>query len=160
MADSVVSDDKKEDKILTKEMIAEFKEVFSIFDENGDGGIKLKDVKNVLVCLGQKPSNKELEEMLHEMDIDGNGLIQFSEFLILVEKKMKQANDSDKHGEVFKLFDKDGRGFISARDLEYVMINLGEKLTSDELEEMVNMADTTGDGHITYTEFVTMMNTL
>merc|ERR1711997_1246605 len=59
--------------------------------------------------------------------------------------------------EAFSLFDKDGNGLISAAELRHVMTNLGEKLTDEEVDEMIREADVDGDGAINYQEFVRMM---
>ena len=59
--------------------------------------------------------------------------------------------------EAFRVFDKDGNGFISAAELRHVMINLGEKYTDEEVNDMIREADTDGDGQVNYEEFVTMM---
>merc|ERR1719150_2440257 len=59
--------------------------------------------------------------------------------------------------EAFKVFDRDGNGFISAAELRHVMTTLGEKLTDEEVDEMIREADVDGDGQINYEEFVTMM---
>ena len=57
----------------------------------------------------------------------------------------------------FRVFDKDGNGYISAAELRHVMTNLGEKLTDEEVDEMIREADIDGDGQVNYEEFVTMM---
>lgn len=70
------------------------------------------------------------------------------------------TQDSDTEEELieaFKVFDRDGNGLISAAELRHVMTNLGEKLTDDEVDEMIREADLDGDGHINYEEFVRMM---
>merc|ERR1711879_401121 len=59
--------------------------------------------------------------------------------------------------EAFSLFDKDGTGFLSAAELRHVMTTLGEKLTDEEVDEMIRGADIDGDGQINYEEFVKVM---
>lgn len=52
---------------------------------------------------------------------------------------------------------RDGNGFISASEIKHVMTNLGEKLTEEEVDEMLKEADIDGDGQINFTEFVDLM---
>ncbi|RZC70228.1 hypothetical protein C5167_033360 [Papaver somniferum] len=71
---------------------------------------------------------------------------------------MAMDTDSEEElKEAFKVFDKDQNGFISAAELRHVMTNLGEKLTDDEVDEMIREADVDGDGQVNYEEFVRMM---
>ncbi len=48
------------------------------------------------------------------------------------------------------MFFQDGNGFISAAELRHVMTNLGEKLTDEEVDEMIREADIDGDGQVNY----------
>lgn len=64
---------------------------------------------------------------------------------------MKDSDDGqDELKEAFRVFDKDGNGFISATELRHVMTNLGEKLTDAEVDEMIREADTDCDGQVNY----------
>ena len=62
------------------EQIAEFKEAFSLFDKDGDGTITTKELGTVMRSLGQNPTEAELQDMINEVDADGNGTIDFPEF--------------------------------------------------------------------------------
>jgi calmodulin len=66
---------------------------------------------------------------------------------------MKDQDTEDDIIEAFRVFDKDGNGTISAAELRHVMTNLGEKLTDEEVDEMIREADVNGDGIIDYKEF-------
>lgn len=86
--------------------------------------------------------------MVNEVDADGNGIIDFPEFLGLMSRKMKDVDSEEELREAFKVFDKDGNGFISAAELRHVMTNLGEKLSDAEVDEMIREADVDGDGQV------------
>ncbi len=75
----------------------------------------------------------------------------------MMARKMKDTDSAEEIKEAFKVFDKDGNGYISAAELRHIMTNLGEKLTDEEVDEMIREADVDGDGQINYDEFVDMM---
>ncbi|CAJ0648032.1 7239_t:CDS:10 [Entrophospora sp. SA101] len=141
------------------DQIAEFKEAFSLFDKDNDGSITTKELGTVMRSLGQNPTESELQDMINEVDADGNGTIDFPEFLTMMARKMKDTDSEEEIKEAFKVFDKDGNGYISAAELRHVMTNLGEKLSEEEVDEMIREADVDGDGQINYEEFVKMMMT-
>ena len=82
--------------------------------------------------------------------LSGNGTIDFPEFLTMMARKMKDTDSEEEIKEAFRVFDKDGNGFISAAELRHVMTNLGEKLTDEEVDEMIREADIDGDGQVNY----------
>merc|ERR1719473_352676 len=82
--------------------------------------------------------------MVNEVDADGNGKIEFPEFLTMMARKMKDTDTEEELIEAFKVFDRDGNGFISAAEVRHVMTNLGEKLTDEEVDEMIREADVEG----------------
>jgi len=82
--------------------------------------------------------------------MSGNGTIDFPEFLTMMARKMKDTDSEEEIREAFRVFDKDGNGFISAAELRHVMTNLGEKLTDEEVDEMIREADIDGDGQVNY----------
>ncbi|KAF9618624.1 hypothetical protein IFM89_002319 [Coptis chinensis] len=143
--------------VLSEEQIIEFQEAFCLFDKDGDGCITIDELATVIRSLDQNPSEEELLDMITEVDADGNGTIEFGEFLNLMAKKMKETDGDDELKEAFKVFDKDQNGYISATELRHVMINLGEKLTDEEVAQMIREADLDGDGQVNYEEFVRMM---
>uniref|UniRef100_A0A3Q7JEC7 EF-hand domain-containing protein n=1 Tax=Solanum lycopersicum TaxID=4081 RepID=A0A3Q7JEC7_SOLLC len=85
----------------------------------------------------------EHQDMITEVDADGNGTIDFPEFLNLMARKMKDTDSEEELKEAFRL--------------RHVMTNLGEKLTDEEVDEMIREADVDGDGQINYDEFVKVM---
>lgn len=90
-----------------------------------------------------------------------SGTIDFPEFIAMMAKKMKEADAGEEILEAFHVFDKvcslscdeapqNGDGYISDKELLHVMNNLGEKLTQEEVEEMIREADIDGNGKIDY----------
>ncbi|KAK2175563.1 hypothetical protein NP493_726g01026 [Ridgeia piscesae] len=70
--------------------------------------------------LGQKPSEAELREMINEVDVDGNGEIDFEEFLGMMTKRMREADSEEEIKEAFVVFDRDGDGYLTSRELKQV----------------------------------------
>ena len=107
--------------------------------------------------LGQHPTKSELKEMIDEVDSDGNGKIDFSEFLTMMARKMKECDVVAEYKDAFSVFDKDGDGFISAVELKEVMLSLGEKTNDQYIKQMMLAADINKDGKIDFQEFMNMM---
>ncbi|KAH9827074.1 calmodulin [Teratosphaeria destructans] len=107
--------------------------------------------------LGQNPSESELQDMINEVDADNNGTIDFPEFLTMMARKMKDTDSEEEIREAFKVFDRDNNGFISAAELRHVMTSIGEKLTDDEVDEMIREADQDGDGRIDCNTFLLLL---
>ncbi|XKL65671.1 hypothetical protein PGB90_009091 [Kerria lacca] len=142
---------------LTEDQVAEIKEAFLLFDKNKDGRITMAELGVVMRSLGQKPTESELRGMVNEVDQDGNGTIEFKEFLEMMSKKLKSTDKDHELHEAFRIFDRNGDGFITADELKHVMINLGENITDEEIADMITEADLNGDGRVDYAEFVTII---
>nr|CAB3459269.1 unnamed protein product [Digitaria exilis] len=138
---------------LSKQQIEEFREALASSTKMAT------ELGTVMGSLGQSPTEEELQEMVNEVDADGSGAIDFEEFLTLLARQMREANgaDEDELREAFRVFDQDQNGFISRDELRHVLQNLGERLSDEELAEMLREADADGDGQINYNEFAKVM---
>lgn len=143
---------------MTEEQIEEFREAFSLFDEEGKGQISNKLLITVLRALGNNPTEEEVEYMIREVDEDASGTIEFEEFLQMMANKMNSVNYEKIIWEAFKVYDRDGNGLISAAELRYVLTTQGPKLSHEEVDEIISEADMDGDGHINYYEFLRLLN--
>jgi len=142
---------------LTEDQIEEFKEAFGLFDKDGDGTITSKELTLVMRGLGQNPTEEEVRSMIAEVDSDGNGSIEFPEFLVLIANKLRTEDVRDELKDAFKVFDKNNDGYLSATELREVLQTLGDRMTDDDVDELIQAADTNGDGRVDYEEFVSMM---
>ncbi|KAL3846942.1 hypothetical protein ACJMK2_017882 [Sinanodonta woodiana] len=142
---------------LTQEQLDEFKEAFNMYDKDGDGTITTKELGTVMRSMGQNPTEAELISMIADVDVDGNGRIDFNEFVTMMVANMKDLSGEEGLREAFRMFDKDRNGFISSAELRHVMTTMGDKLTDLEVDEMIREVDIDGDGQVNYEEFVVMM---
>ena len=144
--------------ILDGETFQEFKEAFNSFDLEGSGKLQTSELKSFFRSLGQQQYNDaEIQEMIQEVDTDENGTVDFPELLTLLARKMKDQDTEEQLMQAFKIFDKEGVEGISIEDLGRVMVNLGDKLTQLEVDEMIREADIDDNGIIDKEEFVKMM---
>ncbi|KAG5626770.1 hypothetical protein H5410_011988 [Solanum commersonii] len=106
--------------------------------------------------LGQNPTEAELKDMINEVDADGNGTIDFPEFLNMMARKMKDTDSGRSSRKLCECLTRI-EWIHFAGEPRHVMTNLGEKLTDEEVYEMIREADVDGDGQINYDEFVKVM---
>merc|ERR1712179_144769 len=72
--------------------------------------------------------------MVNKVDMDGSGMLNFPEFLMMMGLKMEAESAEDEIREAFQVFDGDGNGFINRQELACVMSNLGETLSAAEIQ--------------------------
>lgn len=151
-----MNNDKKGAVELDDEQIAELREIFRNFDRNNDGKLTQLELGSLLRSLGLKPSEDQLEALIQSADKNNNGMIEFSEFIALVAPDLIPAKcpyTEEQLRQLFKMFDRDGNGYITPAELAHSMAKLGHALTAEELTGMIREADTDGDGCISFQEF-------
>lgn len=142
---------------ITEEQLQQYLAAFSHFDKDGSGSITVHELRLVVDELGHRVTNNELGAMMMEMDSDGNGSIDFSEFLAMMAKRMLLSDGEQEMLESFQVLDADGDGVLSLEELHSLLTTLGDKLSPRECEEILRLADTNGDGRIDYKEFVKLL---
>ncbi|KAM5320193.1 calmodulin-like protein 6 isoform 1-T1 [Glossophaga mutica] len=143
---------------LTAAQITEYKGVFEMFDEEGNGEVKTAELERLMSLLGINPTKSELSSMAKDVDRGNKGVFNCDSFLALMGIYWEKAQNQE--GELraaFRVFDKEGKGYIDWDTLKYVLMNAGEPLNEVEAEQMMKEADKDGDGTIDYEEFVAMM---
>lgn len=142
---------------LNEEEIEEVREAFNLFDTEGKGAIDVKELKAAFRALGFQVKKADIRRMLTGFEKDIARGIPFEDFLEMVTPKMQARDTREEIGKVFALFDDDNSGKITFRNLKRVANELGENLTDEELQEMIDEADRDGDGMIDQDEFFRVM---
>lgn len=142
---------------LSDEQKTDIREAFDLFDTEGVGKIDVKELKVAIRALGFEPKKEEIKKMIADIDPDGTGKLSFEEFLQLMSVKMAEKDSKEEILKAFRLFDDDDTGKISFKNLKRVAKELGENLTDEELQEMIDEADRDGDGEISQEEFLRIM---
>lgn len=140
---------------LTEDQKQEIEDVFKIIDENGNGSIDKQELVKGLRCLGLNPTNSDIKELLDKFDRNNDDALNLSEFAELyIEYTQKNSSVEEDLAEQFKKLDVDGSGYIDIEELRKVLSHGDEKLSDEEIQEVVNEFDTNGDGKITLEEFI------
>merc|ERR1712119_17780 len=100
---------------------------------------------------------EEIKKMISDIDKDGSGTIDFNEFLEMMTTKMSEKDSREEILKAFRLFDDDETGFITLKNLRRVAKEIGENMTDEELQEMIDEADRDGDGQVSEEEFLRIM---
>jgi Ca2+-binding EF-hand superfamily protein len=123
-------------------------------DSEGKGRVSVQDVRDALQD-GSERAAVLLQQLapLHDEDT-----LTLTEFTSLVTKRYDDGGDADDMTRMFRLFDKDKKGYIELKDLKRIAAELGENMTDAELREMVDRGSNQARGKVTLEEFTTIMN--
>ncbi|CAL9242403.1 unnamed protein product [Arabidopsis halleri] len=138
--------------------IDELRTVFDYMDANSDGKISGEELQSCVSLLGGALSSREAEEIVKISDVDGDGFIDFGEFLKLMEGE--DGNDEERRKELrvaFGMYVMEGEEFITAASLRRTLSRLGESCTVDACKVMIRGFDQNDDGVLSFEEFVLMM---
>ncbi|CAD6343979.1 unnamed protein product [Miscanthus lutarioriparius] len=140
---------------LSEEEITGLKEMFKNIDKDDSGTITLEELKNGLAKHGTKLSDGEIQQLMEAADADGNGLIDYDEF-VTATVHMNKLDREEHLYTAFQYFDKDNSGYITRQELEHALKEQG-LYDAEKIKEVISDADSDNDGRIDYSEFVAMM---
>lgn len=117
------------------------KEAFKMFDENDSGDIDKKEFKKLILTLGLEMDDKKINEMMREIDKDGSGTIDIEEFTKMMTRyQFSKDSPISQHLEnAFNLYDKDGDGYISAKDIQKVGEEMDGVFAQEEADLLVSL---------------------
>lgn len=142
---------------LSQEQKDEIREAFELFDTDGSGTIDAKELKVAMRALGFEPKKEEIRKLISEVDKSGDGQIDYDEFQTMMTVKMSQRDSKEEMMKAFRLFDDDETGRISFKNLKRVAKDLGEDISDEELQEMIDEADREGTGEVSLDDFMRIM---
>ncbi|RPD56550.1 EF-hand protein [Lentinus tigrinus ALCF2SS1-6] len=131
---------------------AEYKEAFALFDKKGTGAVPREVLGDLLRALGQNPTQAEVADIVAGAPRE----VDYKTFLTILNRPdgFKPAGTPEEFIRGFQVFDKEGNGFIGAGELRYVLTQLGEKMSDEEVDELLKGAQIGPDGNVNYESFV------
>ena len=144
---------------ISDERRNEMKDAFDTFDYDSDGTISLDELTTVMASCGIYITDDEASEIINEfghIDTERGNNLNFEEFLQLMSTK-EGGEVKNEILEAFNFFDKDGSGTISGEEVKTVMVALGEDISDMDIFDMIQEADTNGNGEVCYQDFLKMM---
>ncbi|PIO72354.1 EF hand [Teladorsagia circumcincta] len=125
-----------------------------MFDKENKGYIRATQVGQILRTMGQAFEERDLKQLIKEFDTDGSGEIEFEEFAAMVANFVVNSEDNEgleeELREAFRLYDKQGNGYINVSDLRDILRALDENVSEEELDEMIAEIDTDGSGTVDF----------
>ncbi|CAG9460464.1 unnamed protein product [Pedinophyceae sp. YPF-701] len=132
---------------ISADQLAEFAQTFSMFDPNDRGYFVRADVQRVLAQVTSKElSVAELEDIMSEYDVEGDGEITFDMFLTVQVRKMKDSDFEEPARQLFKLLGKGKDDGLRPKELARLLEKVGENPEASQVEELVQMVDEDGKG--------------
>ena len=142
-------------KNVPDDLLEEYQEIFDSYDVNGNGVIDKKEMEAVLERLGQPATSKQIQKVFDELG-STNQQITFDEFIEFIKKYhlSKNKNSTDEIIGAFQVFDKNHNGVLSLSEFKHILMDLGQKFTEEEVNEIFDESDLNKDGNLDYREFV------
>ena len=143
---------------LTEMEIALYKEAFQIFDKHSEGYISTKELGTIFNSLGINILEEDLMEIITIYDNDqNNSMIDFITFLDIIAKKKDDIYKEEDLINAFRIFDKEGNGKISIKELRYVMMSSGVDFNENYIKDIINESNVDNDEFIDYHKFIKLL---
>ena len=147
------SDSQKIRNEITEEQKKEIKDAFSTFEESG---IFPDELKSAMQTLGFDANNPEVQKILDKLATK-KGPLKFEEFMDVMIEKNIDKNPEEEIKKAFKVLCEDGTDKITLKSLSKICADLGEKISEEELQEMINEADKDQDEEVGEEDFIRIM---
>lgn len=137
------------------------RKAFQMFDTTKCGFIDTVKISTILNTLGQQFDEGELQDLIEQEDPEETGRVNFDQFANIASNFLIEDEDSEaiqqELKEAFRMYDREGNGYITTSTLKEILAALDDKLTNDDLDGMINEIDADGSGTVDFDEFMEMM---
>lgn len=129
-----------------------YREAFQLFDKRGNGRVERGALGDLLRACGQNPTLAEIGDLERGLGAD----FDFETFSKILNRPggFREPFDIDEYIRGFQVFDKERSGFVGKGQIKYILTNLGEKMSEEEVEELFKSTIDTGSNEVDYREFV------
>eukprot|EP01013_Petalomonas_cantuscygni_P021545 TRINITY_DN4091_c0_g1_i1.p2 TRINITY_DN4091_c0_g1~~TRINITY_DN4091_c0_g1_i1.p2 ORF type:complete len:179 (-),score=47.83 TRINITY_DN4091_c0_g1_i1:294-830(-) len=144
---------------LSEEQRQEVREAFELFDTDKNGLIDVHETKVAMRALGFEVRKEDVLALVRDVgdSSDGGLVLNLQQFTEIMREKIAERDPREEMAKAFHLFDDDGTGRISLKNLRRVARELGESLSDEELQAMIDEFDRDQDGEISQEEFLAIM---
>ncbi|XP_034939219.1 troponin C, isoallergen Bla g 6.0201-like [Chelonus insularis] len=147
---------------LSKDQKKQLKTAFDAFDKEKKGAISTNDVPTIFDMMGLEVENQsDITNAISEVDLFSSGELKFDDFCSVAARFMEEDVDIEalksELKEAFRLYDREGNGYITTDCFREILSEIDENLTDDELDMMIDEIDADGSGTLDFEEFVEAM---
>ncbi|CAH0589097.1 unnamed protein product [Chrysodeixis includens] len=140
--------------------MAMLRKAFQMFDTTKSGYIDVLKISTILNTMGQLFDDSELQALIDENDPENSGKINFDGFCNIASHFLEEEDAEAMQQELkeaFRLYDREGNGYITTSTLKEILAALDDKLSSSDLDGIIAEIDTDGSGTVDFDEFMEMM---
>ncbi|VAH95598.1 unnamed protein product [Triticum turgidum subsp. durum] len=141
---------------LSAEEVEVIKEMFALMDTDNNGRVTLEELKAGLARVGSKLAEPEMELLMEAADVDGDGYLDYAEFVAITIHLQRLSNDQHLR-KAFLFFDRDSSGYIERAELADALADDSGRADDAIVDHVLQEVDTDKDGRVSFVEFVAMM---
>lgn len=134
-----------------------WKEVFDLFDVDGNGSLTPMNIRNAMVTLGYNPKKQMIYQLVSDLDFNESGGVDFQEFVKMMTTKPCLKDTDDDIEKVYYQYDTDKKGYITKEDMMDAADEIKEDLTEEEIDVIISEIDPDGNGNIRKTYWIKYM---
>ncbi|XP_017786157.1 PREDICTED: troponin C-like [Nicrophorus vespilloides] len=143
-----------------QQKLAIMRKAFQMFDTTKSGFIDTVKISTILNTMGQLFDDAELSKLIAQNDPDKSGKVDFDAFCDIAVHFLEEDDDestTQELKEAFRLYDREGNGYITTATLKEILRALDDNLTNGDLDGIIQEIDTDGSGTVDFDEFMEMM---